>query len=639
MLQHRFCSMTALAIILFAGALQATPPQKPASDAGKKPKMVIHSGDAALTISGKTRIDHFYQDNAAMLNANIPDGNEYFKHSLNVIFDFSYGEKKFGHKAVQMYTDLRHKSIWGKALSYADKESGPTSPAVIKLSETAFGSHSHSNGKPLMWMTESWVQFSINALFNDYSNWRHFFKIGWFPFKLGRGIALGAAYGLNKEILGLYSYGEEKSAPGINLSGALIEKWVDYDLYYAKFEERDKGFSDTISSVRRHWIGHESTPWRGTGKDDQLFAARLKIYPIPAKYGALEIEPYWFFNDAKDQSAGKEIAPDVNTKLHSVGCSLEYNYNKQFEFGCETAFNFGTETLPSIDRNLAQLVNQDGHIVETYSHILNTSDNKPALVTDTTKALASNSTLRQNGITLDNNYKNSATRIRPCYENLLRGWMAVADAAYSIPSKKLSFAVAYGIASGDRNPHVEEKNKTYKEFIGLHEFYTGKRVKSYFLLDQRILKRPTALISGKTQAESDLRFSDLEHVGLALNWKPNIKEALFTVNPNLMFFWKEFETNKFDKTTSAISLTEKADKFMGTELNLALTATPVKDLTFQAVFAVFLPGQYFKDVAGVPLSDDFIKNIPAANAPADLTKFRISYDPAYHINLGLSYSF
>ena len=69
--------------------------------------------------------------------------------------------------------------------------------------------------------------------------------------------------------------------------------------------------------------------------------------------------------------------------------------------------------------------------------------------------------------------------------------MAVVDAAYTFDKWPLSLAIAYGYASGDENPHKEAKNKTHNGFVGLHECYIGKRVKSVFY-DDRVLQLPFA---------------------------------------------------------------------------------------------------------------------------------------------------
>ena len=246
--------------------------------AGIKPKLSIRKGDYELTFKGGLKIENYYEDNAYMLNENIPDENEYFKETLDLDLDFEYGEEKYGYDAVEAYIGLRHKGVWGKPLSFADRDSGATFGAPVKLDETTFSNHQHYTGKSLLWLREGWIRLVLNSVFDSKSkNYLQSLQLGWFSFQLGRGIALGSGYGFNKEFLGLYTYtGEDKSAPGIDLFGELIKDTLWYDLYYAKFEERAKSFSDVIEPVKASYQGHKTTPWRGVNKDDEAVAARLK---------------------------------------------------------------------------------------------------------------------------------------------------------------------------------------------------------------------------------------------------------------------------------------------------------------------------------------------------------------------------
>ena len=78
--------------------------------------------------------------------------------------------------------------------------------------------------------------------------------------------------------------------------------------------------------------------------------------------------------------------------------------------------------------------------------------------------------------------KNSNGRFGNPYTNTFRGWMFVADAGYSFGDKSLLWTVTGGVASGDDNPNFETKDGTFDGFIGLQETYSGKRVRSVYLL-------------------------------------------------------------------------------------------------------------------------------------------------------------
>jgi hypothetical protein len=223
--------------------------------------------------------------------------------------------------------------------------------------------------------------------------------------------------------------------------------------------------------------------------------------------------------------------------------------------------------------------------------------------------------------------------------------MFVSDAAYKFENHNLKVAATYAYASGDANPHENEVTKNYKGFSGIHEGYYGKRVPSIFLLDQRLLKRPTTLTRNSDELVADMAFTDLHLAGAGATWTPRVCGKSVTVNPNMLFFWKACDSKKVILTgvgaaaTWEASPTENARKFMGTELNLVTKCELLKDLVAFGNFAVFVPGGYFTDTAGVPLDGDFYKKISNDPANYDPKNFRIGDSTAYHVNVGFEYKF
>ncbi len=628
--------------------------KKPAT-AGVKVPFVFKQGDSELTIGSISKISHVFQDATYLLNRQIPDQNEFFKHSIDLFFDVKFGKEKYGHTAVELFTDLRHKGVWGKQAVFADKyEAGSVGIANVKLSESVFGSHSHGTGKPLVYVKDGWLQMSLNAIVGMESVNIHTLKLGWFPFELGRGIALGSMYGANKEILGLYSYSDDKSAPGILLSGSLVKDVVSYDIYYAKFEERSKSISDTFNSDKKHWIGRRSTPWRGINKDNDLFAARIQ-FSSPSKFenfGSLEIEPYFFINEASDQKI--EIAPDATTRIGASGIAVEYSKNN-FEFGGEFASNFGHEIAHAIDRNVPQIKRRivaaplapgENVLSEQYTKV--THANGAFVSKDNDKIVFQNGVENISGELPDpttgmpSGFTSSNDRFRREYVSHFNGWMGVVDAAYTFEDINLKIAAAYGYATGDTDPHAIEKDKEFKGFVGLHEWYAGKRVKSILILDERNLKRPISLPVGfEDRAAIDLSFSDLQHTGVSLEWKPALKEKTLVLNPNLMFFWKTDTSKKFDAVQMK-TIDQNARNFMGTEINIISKYVPLKDLSIFANAAVFIPGGYFTDMQGVKLSGDYFETYIPEDAQPDVddeARFRLSTNTAFHLNIGFEYRF
>ncbi len=650
-----------------------------APKAEKTPNIYFNNGANEFKIGGDTAIENFYEKNAFMLNGNLPDENCYFRHTLDLNFDMVYGKEKFGHKALETYLNFRHRGVWGRSQSYADRDSVFSDKAGIKIADAITGQHVHASGRNLPWISEAWLLASFNAMLGLKTENVHTIKLGWFPFDLGRGIALGRWYGANRAVLGLYNYDkEDKWAPGVNINGSLIKDKLTYDLYYAKIEERSKSLSDNIDITRTQWLDQSGIKWRGTHKDNDLYAARLKLKAFKNEsYGTLDVEPYVYYNNGIDQ--WYESEPDEKMQFGAYGIGAEYAINN-FEFGAEVAANYGQEKVVAFDRNKV-VIKADkitGALTQYYDHIV-TSDPAAAVTGKvyTKPALAAKTKLndekinaysnRENGVKIGNNgpiefwndgikagtlptsdvaynTPTTANRFRPAFTNELRGWMFVTDAAYKLPTYNLKFAVAYGYASGDANPHENEVNKTYKGFIGLNESYCGKRVQSVFLLDKRLLKMPTALTRNSDELTADLAFTDMHLLGAGTTWTPTVGGKKVNINPNMLFFWKDSTSKKVIVGTGgandwSASETENARKYMGSELNLVTDIEVLKDLKVFGKFAVFLPGSYFTDVAGVPLDDDFFVRIDKDVAGYQAKDFRLGNETAYHANVGLEYKF
>ncbi|MFH0898284.1 MAG: alginate export family protein [bacterium] len=624
--------------------------EKSREDEGKKP-LVIKNGDTSLRIGADAKLEHWVKKNNELLNSKLPDQAEYFKNTFDVILDGAYGEKKFGHKAAQVYVDLRHKGIWGLGAEYANSDATSSDP--VKISDSSLKKHVHFNGKPLVWIYNAWLQFSLNAALGQTDAQKiHYLKLGWFPFELGRGIALGSFYGLNREGLGLYSYKEDKAAPGISLSGELLKDVLSYDVYYSKFEERNKSLGYTANPVKEQLLGRKANPMRGVAKDDEVIAARLKYKALNHdKFGTLELEPYIFYNEGSDQTT--KITADTKMQLGTVGLGLEYK-NKNFEIGGEVAANFGEEKIRALDLNQVEIArDKSGRLAEVFSYIVSNDDSKntngKAFVTENSKTFAKQqvTTGAETYATLGGEtFKSNPGRITKAYTNKLRGWMGVVDAAYTLPDWNLTLATGYGYASGDQNPHEVETDKTYKGFIGLHELYIGKRIKSIFY-DERDLFVPGSLRQTTTKVNNEMGFTNLHLLGFSANWKPGLfKTAKVEFNPNLLFYWKACDSKKWEFPDPASNVgqasKDDASKFVGTEINLMAKIVPIQDLTVFGTVGVFVPGGFYKDVQSVPANSDRIFDGIARGVETDaldVSDYRVSNDTAYLVTVGMKYSF
>jgi hypothetical protein len=603
-------------------------------DQGKQP-LTFKKGDIQATFGGKLKVEHYHHNNMNYLNSKLPDEYGAFKHTIDLTLDLVYGKEKFGHNAFEAFLDLKSKSKWGVAGSYKS-----TTPTEISVADTSLGEHEHRTSRPIPWVKDAWMQFSFNSAFNLKTETLHFLKFGYFPFQLGRGIALGSFYATVYEDLGLFSYSADSSAPGINFHGDILKDKLSYDLYYSKIEDNSSTIADTLNTNKKNHIGRSATPWSGVAKDDELWAARLQWKAIDhEKFGHLEVEPYIYYNEASDQKV--EFKNDCKTKLGSYGLSAAYNKNN-LEIGAEVAFNYGSENLYAIDRNqIKTRRNNDGSLVEYYSHVLGNVNGDKVLVSYDNKTNVDGYIGSTNNGEIATNLYNASDRFRPAYKNDFTGWMGIIDAAYQFEKCNVKLSTEYGYASGDGNPHKDEVNKNYGAFIGLHELYNGKNVKSILVLGERQVVQPLSIRQGDTgEIGSNTAFSDIHYFGLGANWKPeSFKNNKLEVKPNLMLFWKADDSlkNEYESLTSR----EKASHFMGTEFNLVGGYELLKDLTLEGAFAVFVPGSYYKDIKGAKIpSKDIYSQLPThVQNQVNPKDYRLSDDTAFYTNVSITYKF
>jgi len=213
--------------------------------------------------------------------------------------------------------------------------------------------------------------------------------------------------------------------------------------------------------------------------------------------------------------------------------------------------------------------------------------------------------------------------------------MFVADAAYSFCEKDLQLAAAAGVTSGDDNPNFETKDGTYAGFIGLQEVYSGKRVRSVFLLGgagklKRLFSTPalTDIQAPSPKAQAISGFTNLVFCGTSLKWKPKSWKKPFEINPNVLALWQERKIGN-------------ARTFLGVESGLFINYSLLKDLKLFWVSSLFFPGSHYKDRMGTPvLTDEERAFFNSENPTGKQDRIAgLGANVAYTYNLGLIYTF
>jgi hypothetical protein len=223
--------------------------------------------------------------------------------------------------------------------------------------------------------------------------------------------------------------------------------------------------------------------------------------------------------------------------------------------------------------------------------------------------------------------------------------MFVIDGALWIKNHDVRLSATAGIASGDDNPNEDTLDRNYKGFIGLQEIYSGKRVRSAFLMSgagkiKRPLSMPTSAQSARRFSSIVSGFTNLIFAGTGVLWEPSDSTGKFSFNPNILVYWQDSPTRKFD-AVNMVDLPSPAASFLGTEINLFVSYNFLKALKGFFVGSVFAPGQHYEDIAGKPLNAEQLRRLERVDKTGfskDLLP-NIGDDVAVALNFGLEYKF
>jgi hypothetical protein len=597
----------------------------------------------------------FYGKNVSLLNNNNIGNKIWFqRHTLDLSLSIDYGNATYGSTVASFMTTIRNRGLWGNPESIA-----ATTEAETKVVDAVARRHRHAIPRHIFWIREVWLQTELQEFVGLSFLNSHYFKIGLFPFELGRGIALGDAYAVGPELLGFYSENYvDQYAPGALFHGTILQDRLAYDLYAAILQNRSTTLSETGAAIFGQEFGRRETPQRESGKINFLIAARLLCDPVDhPKYGHLHIEPYALYN--RDPEQRIEFLGDATSQLGTLGLAVEYTHPR-FEIGFDYAFNLGQQHVKGWDRNEVNERNLNGQVVLVNSHVVDQNGAaipfvKGSQAQQTIDFSFQDETQNNQVIgTVDGNVgfltgpvtlKNNANRFRNPYTNKYEGWMFVVDTGFWAYKRDLLLAATAFITTGDRNPNEETIDGVYSGFIPLQEIYAGKRVKSAFLLGgagklSRPLSIPATNQSASRFAQNVNGFVNLVGCGTAAHWKPSGWEKTFSLNPNALAYWQENPTKKFDAFANK-EVDCPASTFLGVELNVFTYYMVLKDLKLFLVASVFFPGAHYRDVRGKPLNatqKELLDRLDRTGFDQDRIP-NLGDDTAYTFNLGLEYKF
>lgn len=613
--------------------------------------------DLEFICSGVFKPETFYGKNVNWLNnANDFDKMYFSRHALDLMVDVLYGAKTYDTKVLEFLFQVRNKGVWGNPESIAS-----TTFADIKILNAIRGSHKHGFPRHIFWIRQLWLQFNLNQATGLPFKNIHTFTLGAFPFQLGRGIALGDAYAVGSEALGFWADSAiDQFAFGAKFSGEIFQKILSYDLYTAILQNNSGSLADTEKVVYAQDIEGLTKPERGFGKVNYIVAGRLNWTLFDnAWLGRMTLEPYGLYNNDPEQKI--EFPADASSKLGTTGLAGEF-YGNRFEFGFDYAVNFGQQRVRGWDRNIIREENRGGivtlvndQVIATYTNLSGVTVTEPApfvLKSDAqvlidTKDRDEKQNGKEIGTVSSLGYltnepgtniilTNKRARFGKTYTNKYQGWMFVTDAAYLFgKTKDVQVAVAAGVTSGDDNPNFATKDGEYDGFISLQEVYSGKRVRSVFLLGgagrlKRLLSTPADadVQAPSTKAQNISGFTNLVFCGTSLKWKKSTWKKPFEINPNVLAFWQEYQIGN-------------ARTFLGVEAGLFINWSLLKDLKLFWVSSMFFPGSHYTDRKGAAVLTEEERRFYNSENPTAI-RDRIAglgNNVAYTFNLGLIYTF
>jgi len=653
-------------------------------------KIFYQKEDMAVSWFGSYRAESFLSRNASLLNScNVFDRLYWSRHILDMGFNMEYGEGTYGEKVFEINMNWRSRARWGNPTIFS------TTQTRTRALDEIGRNHSHGISRMIPWLREIWFEFDISKALDLTFMTKPKFKLGAFPFLVGRGIALGAAYSVGPEFLGFYTdYAIDQFAFAVNVSDSFLDEKLDFDFYVAILKSNAGGLSDTGALINTQKFGYRSCPERGPFKVNLAVASRIKwhVFNTP-EIGALDIEPYFMFNHDPEQRV--EFTADAESKLFTLGFATEYVGN-QFEFGFDYASNMGRQKVFGWDRNQNAIENRNGSPTIVSSHVIaNVNPLNPVNATNETisniskyRAINSKVTINDqleikpygteaqalidtantgeefNGKPLGviENYSasvhapvgntelqdtlfNSKSRFRNSYINRYEGWMIVGDAAWWPVEKTLRLAITSGISSGDSNPNEENFDGSYGGFIPLQEYYYGKRVRSVFFLGSGSrFNRPLSQPRNNLQAPSRFasvvnNFSNVALLGGGILWQPET-EKTFSVNTNTIAYWQPYPGRRFDPIANK-DLEELSDPYLGLEINTFLEYYLFKNTKLYLVTSAFIPGIHFTQIKGRPINPEQEERLNRFNRTSikGLPIPNIGDDAGFTFNVGLDIKF
>jgi len=323
--------------------------------------------DLQMLIGGRVREEYFYAGRTQTLRSDFSDVINAWRHKASLLLGVRQGARRHGKPATEAMLKFTNYSMWRNESRYSALEAADLQ--IRDLDGAHIGDHTHRQLVPLVFAEDAFFKVNFDAFLSPFHKHPTSLQIGYFPYWIGRGVALGYYVDGGVPHMGWELDGNaenlEQSPVGLLLSGEIIKN-LTATFYYTKWQGLTIFLGDTRSPSRIQRLD-KPRPERGSCKDVETWAFKLD-YKHKGSHWDMLLEPYIMYTRAPEQSI--EVKADARSDLGTYGAMVELNW-KGFHINIEAAGQFGDQKVFGIDRNVVQLKRDKvtGNVQEVNSHI------------------------------------------------------------------------------------------------------------------------------------------------------------------------------------------------------------------------------------------------------------------------------
>lgn len=596
-----------------------------------------------LFVGSMINADYYLLRNVETLSHDKEDARNQFRQRTELSFLLKYGTDNEQERAavetrVTIANTLFMRQIY-RASFYHDE-------AIVR------GSPFDDEFSPIKTQfQEAWFKVNCDQLLPQMEKHPHFFKIGYFPYLVGRGISLGDWMHGGVDYMGFKKNGLQTYAPmfppGMLWRGE-IGKHASYDVYFSP------AVSEAVSGAdygQKALVGDRFVQPKtiklpiDSLSSRHIFAVSAKVGcefsemsdSIAVRDGQAQANPYWVYYNSPRQTIDR--GADAPIDFHTFGLMADMRAGG-LEINFELAKQVGRQTVREAVYNNFPSVNHFDPVTGAFRAL-------PASEFAKLPAGSINPANRTTWLALEQEAK--LAEHHPSYDVNLSGWMAVFDARYSFEDYPVIAAIAGGYFSGDAFPYNDnvdnyfassgntyhdvatdgtvsikpQEARKYKGFLPLRDWeYAGLWAHPLVMVNAGIVPRPKQLDLFSLSAPNDSdTLTNLVYLGGGLTVRPMEDRKKMRLNANVFGYWNDERLKKWDKTETPPARlvgneggqeaydqfqipgwlsSDTASKFLGWEINAVVNYKFTDNLDLSTRAGIFFPGGTYSDIMGQP---------------------------------------